>query len=671
MGMGPRPKRGRQTPAWLKANVSTSTLVEDDPDPDQASLVEQEEKKGRTTEKKQSKRELTRVPTETLVHRSLRDNFKGWSQVDIDGLKVEGLTLRERLTRDKRQQREDATFAMGGPYYKSIKLLYMSSSDPRKQLLVSNGNEELEPKLVIALTEARKQNPNRHPLLDWLRVSGTCNQRSLVGLLRFTLDIRAGVSIVQATLLIDIMKYLVVNGMDTAFPAEIKLVVMHFDDGLCHVLASMRRERLSIRTFFELSRVQCRLVLPMAETERAFAAKGSWTDISDDLNIIVASSRLGAKLFGFALESIIAEKVEGVIQNGLAALQEQKLTIDVVTEAKKKISTELKAIKNVDKLSPKWLVSVRYRGIVCQVEVGSIDEELIFRFDSVLKERAVETEAVLALHCENVLVDFTKKDKATLGVDDDLVRGVAVARQVANDLLASFGKISGSMVAEALLSKQAMLCSLDRSFNLEISFFNAMAGSGGETRLHAQILKTLPRAEAFKTLAETLELLKDVANSDLYIFVSKASQGSLNVTKEIIEVMSGGRPPNVAGLQGVPFLRQVAEKLPMYLTYEHPGSSATPAKRIWGKDALDALYTSLLHRKESGELIDFDVLQPFHVYSWLMTDEKKEEVNKMTKELLSNLEHGSVLLVDEGSPKKKRKTAKKKNDGAGVMSLFE
>ena len=54
-----------------------------------------------------------------------------------------------------------------------------------------------------------------------------------------------------------------------------------------------------------------------------------------------------------------------------------------------------------------------------------------------------------------------------------------------------------------------------------------------------------------------------------------------------------------------------------------------------------------------------------------MTDEKKEEVNKMTKELLSNLAHCSVLPVDEGSPKKKRKTAKKKNDGAGVMSLFE
>ena len=109
----------------------------------------------------------------------------------------------------------------------------------------------------------------------------------------------------------------------------------------------------------------------------------------------------------------------------------------------------------------------------------------------------------------------------------------------------------------------------------------------------------------------------------------------------------------------------------MYLTYEQAGLSTTPAKKIWGKDALDALYTSLLDRKASGELIDFDVLQPFHVYSWLMTDEKKEEVNKMTKELFSNLEHCSVLPVDEGSPKKKRKTAKKKNDGAGVMSLFD
>ena len=65
-------------------------------------------------------RQLKRQTTAKIVDKRLKDHFRGWSSIDIDGSVVGDLTLRETLMRDKRRAREDPQFVMGAYYYQSL-----------------------------------------------------------------------------------------------------------------------------------------------------------------------------------------------------------------------------------------------------------------------------------------------------------------------------------------------------------------------------------------------------------------------------------------------------------------------------------------------------------------------------------------------------------------------
>ena len=52
---------------------------------------------------------------------SLKDNFRGWSSIDIDGTVVDGLTLRETILRDKRKSRQSNYYPMGATYYGDLR----------------------------------------------------------------------------------------------------------------------------------------------------------------------------------------------------------------------------------------------------------------------------------------------------------------------------------------------------------------------------------------------------------------------------------------------------------------------------------------------------------------------------------------------------------------------
>ena len=66
-------------------------------------------------------RKLKRQSTEKVVDKSLKDNFRGWSSIDIDGTVVEGLSLRETILRDKRKSKGQSDVPMGQTYYANLR----------------------------------------------------------------------------------------------------------------------------------------------------------------------------------------------------------------------------------------------------------------------------------------------------------------------------------------------------------------------------------------------------------------------------------------------------------------------------------------------------------------------------------------------------------------------
>jgi hypothetical protein len=639
------------------------------------SLMDQEESKTASSSGSRQPRTLKRQSTDKVVDRAIHDNFRGWNQVDVDGTKVEGMTLREKMTSDRRAQRDDPSMSTGGPYYKNLKNLYMSSQDPSKQLQVTDNNEEVDGKLVKALTAAKATNANRGPLVEWLQTSQACNQKEYVGLLRAALELRPAISASQCTLLMEIVKYVARCRMDDKFRKETDLARPHFDLGFSQVFVNMKKERLSTRTFWDLYRESARLVLPVADVEVLLNAKGEWSDVSEHLDRVVAASPLGRKLFGFAYDSILAEKVAKVIQGHLAALDRHKVDGPAVEASTVAIKTGIAAIHNVSMLPERRVISLGYRGVQLKVEVSTVHDEVKYRLMAYLKGRAVQGDQLVPLFCENVLVGTVVANPHEF--DKLLVKEAEVARKVANDMVQGDVQSCGNFLREMLLQKQVLLMSMDPTFNIEIAFFIAMSGTGGEQRLEQEVLLCLPSLANPFTVTTSVQKLTSLADGQLYRFTSRSAQGAFGVVRELMAAMEAGRSPNVGACQGTPFLRQVAQLLPYFCKETVAAGSADAAKVLWGADAISHKFTVVSALVAGDGKYDFDTLAPFHIFSWLMTSGQLEKVNVWTSSLLNSLEGGSAQplpadkkheSVETGKVKAKKK--QKQAEKAGVMNLF-
>ncbi len=71
-------------------------------------------------------RVLQKHDTDEVVKRRLRDNFPQWKHVSTDGKRIQGLTLRERLTEDVRKKKKngDSAIRFNKVYYATLRNLY-------------------------------------------------------------------------------------------------------------------------------------------------------------------------------------------------------------------------------------------------------------------------------------------------------------------------------------------------------------------------------------------------------------------------------------------------------------------------------------------------------------------------------------------------------------------
>ena len=125
------------------------------------------------------KRQLKRKTTEEIVEKSLYDNFKTFTASEIDGVVVEGMTLRQRLHHDKAAQKTDPKGIITGQrYYAMLKDQYASTEHATKRLVVKDQTLSVAPALMKAmvLLQNKSQN-NRGAIVGWMSTATTVNQK--------------------------------------------------------------------------------------------------------------------------------------------------------------------------------------------------------------------------------------------------------------------------------------------------------------------------------------------------------------------------------------------------------------------------------------------------------------------------------------------------------------
>lgn len=86
-----------------------------------------------------------------------------------------------------------------------------------------------------------------------------------------------------------------------------------FDAALTQAFVNTKKEALSLTMFWNLYKDVCGLVLPMEAARTLMAAKQHWMDVAGELDLVTSSSELGKKLFAFAHDLVVAERVRQVM----------------------------------------------------------------------------------------------------------------------------------------------------------------------------------------------------------------------------------------------------------------------------------------------------------------------------------------------------------------------
>jgi hypothetical protein len=245
-------------------------------------------------------RPLKKRNTEEQVNRCLKDNFKDFSSQEIDPIEIDGLTLRQRLARDKRMARKSPNMQMGSNYYKMLKDKYRSSDSVVKKLEVLNHSELIDPGLRKALVALKSANCNKSPLLEFMSGVETMNQKEVIGLYRGTLDLKPNVSQKHVQVLVELMRMILRLELDTKFEKETKLMLPLFDETLCACWDRLKRGRVGPAEFWTLYGDVGSLIMIKDDVFAIMGCGSDFNSVSDEIARCTAGCKLGTRMFGQA-----------------------------------------------------------------------------------------------------------------------------------------------------------------------------------------------------------------------------------------------------------------------------------------------------------------------------------------------------------------------------------
>jgi hypothetical protein len=272
-------------------------------------------------------RKPPRRTSEEGVDRSLKENFPSLSSHAIDVFEVEGLTLRQRVLRDKEAgQGNTKKQKLGSSYWHGLREMYAEADKKSEDALAAaDKNQPVDPDLRAALEQvasaANVTQKVMSKLLAWLPIAQPCNQRELVGLLKLARTLRPS-SDNSMKMLVGIMKYIVRTKLDQKHAKEVNSLQEVWDDTLELLYAKGKKSRQSLSTWWSVWKECCRLALDPTLVQKILDtnSEGSFSDLAVEISAVTAGSKLGERLFGFLHSKVVSDGISRFMCTQIAKL---------------------------------------------------------------------------------------------------------------------------------------------------------------------------------------------------------------------------------------------------------------------------------------------------------------------------------------------------------------
>lgn len=187
-------------------------------------------------EKVKAARVYRQQSVERAVQKCIVDNFKGFSDAEIDGIQHDGLTLRQRLLRDKTEK--DASgkqlATTGARYYKEMRNLYSSSANPIKQLIVTDDSTPRS-EVFNAMLAAKRPPINRAPLINYLTTAEAPNMSEVIGIFRWALELNPLGSACQLRGVMEVMRWVTRCQLEEKYATQLAHLKTKFNEALVQV----------------------------------------------------------------------------------------------------------------------------------------------------------------------------------------------------------------------------------------------------------------------------------------------------------------------------------------------------------------------------------------------------------------------------------------------------
>lgn len=573
-----------------------------------------------------------------VVAKKLRDNFKGWSSVALDGVLHDKLTIRQTVTRDYHRHLADPNnFKMGATYYANLKILFKSADPSGRKLVAKHPEQTVSPSLLAAMKETQQYHRNMQPLLTQLQLMDRCNQKELVGILKFNESLNPSVSQMQWSTSIAIATYCAKHSMSQHFPAEMEVAKPQWDRAFVAAFESLHRDGIEIATFVDRYKAPLQLVANIADMKTLVERHGPWTSVRDALNRVVGSSEVGKRMFSFAMVHIIAHETSATIDEEVRQhfAATPNSTVENIAALKQKVVGLVNGKVGVDLLPSKRMVSVVYRAVSVKIPVDSIFDEVDKKVAAKLKSLAVAVGELQPLLCELELVPRIAEAHT---IHKDLLEPFAIARSQANNMFGAYPWSSGEELVEKLVEKQQSLFQLDSTFIVELEFMKALSGDEGDALLHKDILRCLPAESRLMSPPESAEALKALQGSERVKYAGSGAKGSLAIVQDIVGHLVMKLPPPLSSATGNAFYHEVVQSLAFFMTLDLPPAAEGPAK-LFGRDALakniEEIDADVARDEAAG--VSFDKLTDLNIFGFLLRENERAKVGAWLKSALQSI----------------------------------
>jgi hypothetical protein len=269
----------------------------------------------------------------------------------------------------------------------------------------------------------------------------------------------------------------------------------------------MKKEGLSLKSFWLVHKSVAQLVVNAEDVDKILEQEGSWQPIADIVASVVNDSNLGAKMFGWLLSSIQAERMELFTERIIKEKLSDTVEPDTVSEVHKLCVQEATRLGALINLRERRDIIVKYRGIelVCK-DVRSYEEELNLRVASFLKTRAVGGKVPVLAFENSVLEPPSEEVAKDPRIHKEVLDEFSMARNTANEMLKD-QVLSGDLVKEMLTKKAQVCMQVDKTFKLEMALLDTACGEGGVKRVQDLVIQALPTSASRRTLEESMQQL--------------------------------------------------------------------------------------------------------------------------------------------------------------------